>query len=158
MEINAYIALGSNLGERSANLRGGLEGIGALESTTLGRCSKIIETDPVGPGVQGRYLNAVVQIRTGLAPGELLEALLAIETRFGRDRSTQTRWGARTLDLDLLMYGDRTIDEPGLRVPHPFLHTRSFVLIPLCEIAPDELIPGYKKTPRELLGALESCS
>lgn len=155
MQIDAYIAMGSNLGDRHANIKGGLDAIGALDSTEIIRCSTIIETDPVGPGDQQKYLNAVVAIRTVIAPKELLKSLLEIEAMFGRDRSSGVQWESRTLDLDVLVYGDQLIDEPGLTIPHPRLHTRSFVLIPLCEIAPDIILPGYKKTPQALLGVLD---
>jgi len=158
MPIDAYIAMGSNLGDRHANIQGGLDGIADLDGTTIIHCSTIIETGPVGPGEQSRYLNGVVHIQTKHRAGALLAALLEIESRFGRDRASEIRWGARTLDLDVLVYADEVIDEPGLQVPHPRLHTRSFVLVPLCEIAPDLVLPGYKKTPRVLLGALESLS
>jgi len=156
MQTDAYIAMGSNLGDRHANIQGGLDAIDALATTKIVLCSTIIETDPVGPGEQSCYLNGVVHVRTGLGAMDLLNELLAIESRFGRDRASEVRWGSRTLDLDVLIYGDQTIDEPGLTIPHPRLHTRSFVLIPLCEVAPDLVLPVYKKTPRVLLGVLES--
>jgi len=155
MPIEAYIAMGSNLGDRYANIQGGLDAISALKSTTIIRCSTIIETEPVGPGEQGRYLNGVVLVRTGLEARVLLESLLGIEATFGRERTDEQRWGARTLDLDVLIFGDRVIDEPGLRVPHPRLHERSFVLEPLRELSPTLMIPGYQKTPQALLGVLD---
>lgn len=100
-------------------------------------------------------MNAAIRVRTALAPRELLDALLAIEIELGRDRSADAvRWGARTIDLDVLVFADRVIDEPGLSVPHPRIHQRSFVLIPLCEIAPTLCIPPTKRTPRALLSAL----
>ncbi len=147
--------MGSNLGDRHAHIQSGLDAIGAIESTTIVRCSSIIETDPVGPGEQGRYLNGVVLVRTGLEPRVLLGSLLAIESALGRDRGREQRWGARTLDLDVLIFGDRVIDEPGMTIPHPRLHQRLFVLGPLCELSPSLMIPGYQKTPRALLGVLE---
>ena len=156
MQTDAYIAMGSNLGDRHANIQGGLDAIGALATTKIVQCSTIIETDPVGPGEQLCYLNGVVHARTGLDPMILLNELLAIESRFGRDRASEVRWGSRTLDLDVLIYGDQTIDLPGLTIPHPRLHTRSFVLMPLCDVAGDLVLPVYNKTPRELLGAIES--
>ena len=156
MGIDTYIAMGSNLGDRSANIRAGLDAIAHLPTTTIINCSTIIETDPVGPGEQSCYLNGVVHIQTRLEPGVLLDALLKIEAQLGRDRANEIRWGARTLDLDVLVYGDVIIDEPGLEIPHPRLHTRSFVLVPMCELAPDLVIPMYKKTPQALLGVLES--
>ncbi len=154
MPIQAYIAMGSNLGDRHANIQGGLDAIEALESTAIIQCSSIIETLPIGPGEQGQYLNGVVLVQTDLEPRVLLELLLEIEATFGRDRASEQRWGARTLDLDVLIFGDRVIDEPGLTIPHPRLHQRSFVLEPLCELAPMLMIPGYEKTPQALLGVL----
>lgn len=158
MAVDAYIAMGSNLGDRRANIRGGHDAIRSHESISIVKCSAIIETDPVGPGDQDRYLNAVVHIQTALDPRSLLDALLDIEAQFGRDRGREIRWGSRTLDLDILIYGEQVIDEPGLSIPHPRLHARSFVLIPLCEVAPELDLPRYKKTPRVLLGVLESLS
>jgi 2-amino-4-hydroxy-6-hydroxymethyldihydropteridine diphosphokinase len=154
MPIEAYIAMGSNLGDRCANIQGGLDAINGLESTTLLRCSTIIETEPIGPGEQSQYLNGVCLIETDLEPRMLLESLLEIEALFGRDRASEQRWGARTLDLDVLIFGDREIDEPGLTIPHPRLHQRLFVLEPLCELAPRLMIPGYEKTPQAMLGVL----
>ncbi len=156
MSIDAYIAMGSNLGNRHANIQGGLDAISLLASTKIVRCSTIIETDPIGPGKQECYLNGVVHIETDFEPRVLLDALLQIEAGFGRERAKEVRWGSRTLDLDVLVYGDLVIDEPGLEIPHPRLHTRSFVLVPLAEIAPDLMLPGYKKTPQALLEAFES--
>lgn len=154
MHFHAYIAVGSNLGDREDTIASAVRSIERLEDTTVVRTSTIIQTDPVGPGGQGAYLNGVLQIRTALTPRALLDELMGIERAHGRDRDREQRWGARTLDLDLLIYDDRIIDEPGLSVPHPRMHERSFVLIPLCEIAPDLEIPGRKETPRALLGAL----
>ncbi len=156
MPETVYIALGSNLGEREAHLGAALHALGALAGSELTRRSGVIETDPVGPPGQGRYLNAAAELRTALSPRELLHALLAIEAGRGRDRAGERRWGPRTLDLDILVFGDRVVDEPGLTIPHPRLHERLFVLRPLCEIAPDLMLPGYEKTPRELLGVLET--
>jgi 2-amino-4-hydroxy-6-hydroxymethyldihydropteridine diphosphokinase len=100
------------------------------------------ETDPVGVTDQPKFLNAVAELETDLPARELLEGLLEIECRLGRDRSSEQRWGPRTIDLDLLLYGQGTIDEPGLSVPHPRLAERRFVLEPLCELAPDLILPN----------------
>tara|TARA_R110002072_G_scaffold42064_19_gene118477 strand:+ start:60915 stop:61391 length:477 start_codon:yes stop_codon:yes gene_type:complete len=156
MCIDAYIAMGSNLGDRQAHFARAIELIAQLPETAIECRSTVIETEPVGPGDQGRYLNGVVMISTKLIAKELLSALLEIESSMGRDRDNEVRWGARVIDLDVLVYGDQVIDEPGLSIPHPRLHTRAFVLEPLCELAPDLLIPGQEKTPREMLGVLES--
>ena len=156
MCIEAYIAMGSNLGDRRAHFARAIELIGLLPETAIECRSTVIETEPVGPGDQGRYLNGVVLISTKLEAKALLSALLEIESSMGRDRANEVRWGARVIDLDVLVYGDQIIDEPGLSIPHPRLHTRAFVLEPLCELSPDLQIPGYEKTPREMLGVLES--
>ena len=129
--------------------------IGALPGTQLCAESSIIETDPVGDIEQDAYLNGVIHIKTKLNAQELLEILLIIEQLHGRNRDNEQRWGPRTLDLDLIIFGDQVIDEPGLQVPHPRLHQRSFVLIPLAEIASDILLPVQNQTPRQLLKALD---
>jgi len=158
MTTDAYIALGSNLGDRQHNIDSAVDAIARLPGAEVTARSTVIETDPVGPAGQDRYLNGVIHIRTTLAPRALLGQLLRIESEHGRERSQEQRWGARTLDLDILVYAGTTIDEPGLTLPHPRLHERPFVLIPLSEIAPDLTIPAYEKTPRDLLGALEARS
>ena len=142
-----YVGLGSNLGDREGNLRGAVELLRELGPV---RVSRIRETDPVGVTDQPRFLNAVVQLETELSARELLDRLLEIERRLGRNRSAETRWGPRIIDLDLLLYGDETIDEPGLTVPHPRLAERGFVLEPLHELAPDLLLPDGRAV-QELL-------
>ncbi len=114
--------------------------------------SEIRETEPVGPVEQGPFLNGAVRIETDLGPRELLERLLAVEQRLGRVR--EERWGPRTIDLDLLLYGDLVVDEPGLTVPHPRLHERRFALEPLADLAPSLEIPG-KGPISMLLAGLE---
>lgn len=116
-------------------------------------CSTFRETDPVGVVDQPRFLNGAAAVDTELSPQELLEALLAIERRLGRVRDG-TRWGPRTIDLDLLLYGDDVLDEPGLRVPHPRLHERRFVLEPLAELDPGLVVPRTGRVS-ELLAALD---
>lgn len=135
-EVTAYVGLGSNLGDRCAAITSGIAALGAAEEIAIVAVSRIIETAPVGPVAQGPYLNAVVGFRTRLAARDLLGMLLDIERAHGRERDGDVRWGPRTLDLDLLLYGDEIIDEPGLTVPHPCLHERLFVLEPLADIAP----------------------
>ncbi len=154
MPNDAYIALGSNLGDRESSIHGALDALDACADIDLIASSTIIETDPVGPSGQGAYLNAAAHVRTTCSARALLEMLLGIEQDFGRDRSKEQRWGPRTLDLDLLIYVDQVIDEPGLCIPHPRLHERDFVLIPLAEIAPDIHVPVHEKTPRAMLEAL----
>ena len=158
VETIAYIAFGANLGDRASTIESAIRAVGRLPTTMLDAVSGIIETDPVGPAGQGTYLNGVMRVRTQLSPRELLDALLDIEHQHGRERETEPRWGARTLDLDVLIFGDAQIDEPGLCIPHPRLHERAFVLIPLCELAPELIIPVHMKTPQAMLGALTSSS
>lgn len=152
----ATIALGSNLGDRRATVALALKAIEVLPGSRILAQSTLIETEPVGPVQQGMYLNGVVRIETVLDARTLLTALLAIESDLGRDRSSAQRWGPRTLDLDLLLFGNAQIDEPGLCVPHPRLTQRRFVLEPLAEIAPDLDVPGTGRTVRELLQELNS--
>lgn len=131
---SAWIALGSNLGDREGHLRAAVAGLRAEAGIELIAASRVYETDPVGPPPQRPYLNAVVRVRTTLSPSELLGRLLAIERSRGRRRSGRPN-ASRTLDLDLLLYGDQRIESEELVVPHPRLHERAFVLEPLSEVA-----------------------
>ncbi len=154
--VTAYIALGSNLGDREQTIESARSALDHHPRITTTRCSALIETDPVGPAGQGPYLNGVTEISTDLSPRELLNALLDIERSHGRIRSeTDQRWGPRTLDLDLILYADRIIDEPGLTLPHPRMHERRFVLEPLAAIAPDAMHPVLNATARQLLARLD---
>jgi 2-amino-4-hydroxy-6-hydroxymethyldihydropteridine diphosphokinase len=136
----AFVGIGSNLGDREGNLRRAVELLSAEDGIDIVSVSEIRETDPVGPVEQAPFLNGAVRIETDLAPRELLQRLLGVEQRLGRVRGK--RWGPRTIDLDLLLYGDDVVDEPGLTVPHPRLHERRFALEPLSELAPGLEIPG----------------
>jgi 2-amino-4-hydroxy-6-hydroxymethyldihydropteridine diphosphokinase len=138
--IVAYIGLGANLGSREDTLRRAVELLGQREDVDVVAVSELRETEPVGGVEQPRFVNGAVAVETALAPRELIEELLEIERSLGRVRAE--RWGPRTIDLDLLLYGGQTIDEPGLRVPHPHLHERRFALEPLVELDPDLDIPG----------------
>lgn len=135
LEQRAFVGLGSNLGDREAQLVTALRALGELEGTATVAHSRLYETEPVGGPSQGPYLNAVVELRAGLDPRALLDGLLRIEAHAGRTRAEHH--GPRVLDLDLLLYGDRVLEEPGLVLPHPRLHERGFVLEPLGELAPD---------------------
>ena len=140
--VRAFVGLGGNQGDVETTLVEALWAVDALPQTTIQRQSAFYRTPAWGKTDQPAFLNAVVELRTRMPAKVLLEALLAIEERFGRVRSEAERWGPRVLDLDLLAYGDEVIDEPGLTLPHPRLHERAFVLVPLAEIAPALVIPG----------------
>ena len=141
------MALGSNLGDRDVHLEFALRALVDLDGVEPRVCSPVYETDPVGPREQPPYLNAVLSLETSLVPAALLEAMLDIEERAGRSRRPAVpRWSSRSLDLDLLLYGDRVLDEPGLSVPHPRLPERLFVLLPLCEVAAGERDPRSGET------------
>jgi 2-amino-4-hydroxy-6-hydroxymethyldihydropteridine diphosphokinase len=137
----AYIGLGSNLGDREATLRAAIARLNASREISVLEVSSFRETEPVGFTDQPRFVNAVAAVETELEPRRLLEALLAIERAMGRTRDGP-RFGPRTIDLDLLLYGDAVLDEPGLRVPHPRMHERTFVLEPLSELDPGLVVPG----------------
>jgi 2-amino-4-hydroxy-6-hydroxymethyldihydropteridine diphosphokinase len=136
----AYIGIGSNLGDRRRLIRQALDLLGAQADVEVAALSTIRETEPVGIVDQPRFLNAAARLETELAPRELLDRLLAVERDLGRVRVE--RYGPRTIDLDLLLYGDEVVDEPGLRVPHPRLGERRFVLEPLLELDPGLVVPG----------------
>ena len=138
----AAVGLGANLGEAVATLRDAIAELARLPETELLRASRLYRTPAWGRTEQPDFINAVALVETGMPARDLLDALLAIERSFGRTRLDGERWGPRTLDLDLLLFGDAVIDEPGLRVPHPHLHERAFALLPLAEIAPQLAIPG----------------
>jgi 2-amino-4-hydroxy-6-hydroxymethyldihydropteridine diphosphokinase len=137
----AYIGLGSNLGDREATLRRALARLNATLGVRVVAVSSFRETDPVGFTEQPKFVNAVAAVETELDPRALLETLLSIERAMGRTRDGP-RFGPRTIDLDLLLFGDEVVDEPGLRVPHPRLHERTFVLKPLAELEPGLIVPG----------------
>jgi len=140
--VRAYVGLGSNLGDREATIRAAVTALGAADGVEVVAVSTLIDTAPVGVVDQPRFLNGVAALETGRSPRELLDLLLAVEARFGRDRAASPAKGPRTLDLDLLLHGAAEIDEPGLRIPHPRLHERGFVLGPLAELDPALEVPG----------------
>ena len=138
----AYIALGANLGDRERTIRAALAALAATPEVEVVAVSSLVETDPVGYLDQPRFLNGAAALETTLPARELLDLLLAVERRFGRARDGVPPQGPRTLDLDLLLYGSARIEEPGLRIPHPRLHERRFVLEPLAELDASLEVPG----------------
>ncbi|OPZ62945.1 MAG: 2-amino-4-hydroxy-6-hydroxymethyldihydropteridine pyrophosphokinase [Firmicutes bacterium ADurb.Bin506] len=149
---DVYFSLGSNLGDRADNLQ---RACGAMsESGILShlRASPVYETDPWGPVPQGPFLNCVVSARTCSSPVEVLQMVRRIETELGRTR--QVRWGPRTIDIDILLFGDETVDLAELQIPHPRMWERAFILIPLAELVPDMKVPGVGVTLREFAQGL----
>jgi 2-amino-4-hydroxy-6-hydroxymethyldihydropteridine diphosphokinase len=143
----AYVGLGANLGDREATIRAAVAALPGVFAV-----SSLRETDPVGNTDQPRFLNGVAALETSLSARELLDVLLSVERGLGRER--RERWGPRTIDLDLLLYGDETIDEPGLTVPHPRLHERRFALEPLAELDSELVVPG-RGPLKDLLAELD---
>jgi len=151
-----YVGLGSNLGDREATIRAAVDALAEEDGIEVVAASTLRETEPVGVGEQPRFLNGAVALDTTLEARELLDRLLAVEQRFGRVR-VPGEHAPRTLDLDLLLYGDERIDEPGLTVPHARLHERRFVLEPLVDVAPGLVIPG-RGDVESLLAQLEAAA
>jgi len=147
--VRAYVAVGTNLGDRWAHLARAARELRGVPRTAVVAASRVFDTAPVGPP-QPRYLNAVLALETGLPPEPLLAALRAIEA--GALRRRDVRWGARTLDLDLLLHGETVLRTPRLSLPHPGLAVRRFVLTPLAELAPGLRVPGAGGTVAALLG------
>jgi 2-amino-4-hydroxy-6-hydroxymethyldihydropteridine diphosphokinase len=147
--MRAYVGVGSNLGDRWANLALAVRALRAAPRVSVLRASRVWETEPIGPP-QPRYLNAALEVEAIGPAGALLALLQEIEGAAGRRREGP-RWSARTLDLDLLLFGDEVIREPTLVVPHPQLVARRFVLAPLAELCPDRVVPGTGRTVAELL-------
>ena len=139
--VAAHVALGSNLDDPKTQVERGFDALARLPHTTLQARSRLYRTKPWGVLDQPDFVNAVASLETALAPLDLLGALFAIEARAGRVRSV--RYGPRVLDLDVLLYGDSAVHESGLEIPHPRLHERPFVLLPLADLAPDLEVPGY---------------
>jgi len=149
----AYVALGANLGDREAALRLAVAALAGRGDTAVVAISELRETDPVGYVDQPQFLNGAVLLETELGARALLDELLEIERELGRVRDGR-RDGPRAIDLDLLLYGDETIDEPGLTVPHPRLHERRFALEPLADLDPELVVPG-RGSVSQLLAALD---
>ena len=151
--VSAYISFGSNLGDRHATLAGAYAAFTAHAAVIPLARSRLFETAPVGgPGGQGRFLNSVLKIETALPPHDLLAHCMAIEQQFKRERVI--RWDARTLDLDVLLYGDQVIGTPDLEVPHPRMHERRFVLVPLADVAAEVTHPILGESIANLLARL----
>ena len=143
MAVRAFLGLGSNVGDRLATMQRALDLLGSHPRVNPLRSSRVYETDPVGGPPQPEYLNAVIEVATDLSARELLDACLDVERSLGRERGE--RWGPRTIDIDVLTYGAERIDEPNLRIPHPGLHRREFVLVPLLELDSDPALPSGRR-------------
>jgi 2-amino-4-hydroxy-6-hydroxymethyldihydropteridine diphosphokinase len=153
--VRAYVGLGANLGDRESTIRRAIELLAAEPAVEVIAVSSLRETDPVGYAEQPRFLNGVAAVETELGPRILLDRLLAVERELGRVRDEGPRFGPRTIDLDLLLYGDEVLDEPGLTVPHPRLAERLFVLEPLYELDPELTLPDGRAVRALLAPALE---
>ena len=147
--VTAYIGLGANLGDRIGRLRAAVRLLGSGQGIAVRRCSPVYETEPVGGPPQGRFLNAVLEIETGLSPELLLERCGEIENEMGRVRLE--RWGPRIIDIDILLYGNAIVRSETLEIPHPRMHERTFVLAPLADIAPGLVHPVLGVTVNDLL-------
>jgi 2-amino-4-hydroxy-6-hydroxymethyldihydropteridine diphosphokinase len=152
--VKAFVGLGSNLGERETQIRMALDDLARLADTRLVRVSSLYDTEPLGEVDQPHFLNAVALLETELAPRQLLWNLQLVERRLGRVRGK--RWGPRTMDLDLLLYGQAVIEESGLQVPHPELARRAFVLVPLLELDPHLVHPVTGRTLLDHLSQLDA--
>ena len=152
MLSEAYIGIGSNLGESKAQCETAIRALNYLPKTSVVNRSSLYRTEPLGIKNQNWFINAVVEIETSLEPFALLKALLDIEMQMGRVR--KEKWGSRVIDLDLLLYDDKIIHQPGLQIPHPEIHNRAFVLVPLCEIRQEAIHPLLNKTAVQMLEAL----
>ena len=150
--VPAYIALGANLQDPQAQVRAGFEALAMLPKTRLAAVSSLYRSGPVGYVEQPDFVNAVAKVETALEPRELLDALLAIERSHGRVRDFPN--APRTLDLDVILYDERAHDEEDLKIPHPRMHERAFVLVPLAELASDAIVPGHGRV-RDLLPGVD---
>ena len=145
----AYIGLGANLGQKEVTILRAVDELAAVDGIEVLELSRLRETEPVGVVDQPSFVNAAVALETTLSPWQLLDVMLGIEQNLGRVRDDR-RWGPRTIDLDLLVYADQVVDEPGLRIPHARLHERRFALEPLADLEPQLEIPGLGKVSEAL--------
>ena len=153
--IRAFVGMGGNIGDVANTLMEAIWALEALPQTSVRSQSDLYRSPPWGRADQAEFINAVVELQTRLAARVLLDSLIGIEEIFGRVRNLDERWGPRTLDLDLLVYGDQIIQTPGLCIPHPHLHERGFVLVPLAQIAPKLDVPGQGRVA-DLLAAIDA--
>ncbi len=142
VSVVAFVGLGANLGDAAETVRGALRALALMPGVSLVRASSLYRTPAWGIEQQPDFINAVAMLETTLEPEALLEALLGMEREFGRDRDAASRWGPRTLDLDVLLYADLCMSSTSLTLPHPHMHERAFVLVPLLELVPEVVIPG----------------
>lgn len=156
--MQVFLGIGSNLGNRDSNIKSAVSCLEEEPDIKVNKVSPLLETDPVGPLPQGKFLNAAVEIEVdnSISPKELLSRLKEIEIKLGRKKSTEEypkghRWAPRVIDLDILLFGKEILEEDSLKIPHPLMDKRIFVLKPLCDIAPDAVHPLRKKTVAELL-------
>lgn len=155
--VRAFVGLGGNIGDVASTLAEAIWAMDSLPQTSVRTRSGLYRSPPWGCTDQPDFINAVVELQTRLAAIVLLDSLVEIEEKFGRVRNPDDRWGPRRLDLDLLVFGDQSLQSPGLQVPHPRLHERGFVLVPLAQIAPDLEVPGRGRVS-DLLAAIDASS
>lgn len=154
MPHRAFIGIGSNLGDRRENYREAFDKIGALPDTRIVKASSVYESEPLGDATTW-FVNAVIEIETEFTPEQLLKQLLAIETAMGRKRVKGKKWGSRIIDLDILLFGKEIIDKRNLKIPHPQIQNRKFVLIPLSELVPQLIHPKLNLSVNEMLTSLK---